>query len=317
MAEEAVEHVDVEHEADPVDYATMTQAEWKAFRRGDTVIEHAELESEPPEEDPVESAPTDDEPIMQAEDLGDVDERPSRVQKRINTLTKRTKEAEALAHHEREARLALEARLLALEQGQQQPSNQQEHPEPTGPPDPDDYETQDAYVTAVARHEAQTMLREAREHDAMQQRLNEQQAQITEARQQLQASVAAARDAYDDFDEVMENPEVEPSALLKKAVAYNDQAGHLGYYLVKNPDEMDRLNTITSPATMLRELARFEARVLPPEPPETPAPKARRTPSAPPPGTPPRGDRGGGGTRKRPEDMTYREYREHQLGKQR
>lgn len=308
MAEETVEtsEVDVPETPEPVDYAAVTQDRFKALRAAGSLPPQAEPGSDAPAETPADPAPAVDETAPPAETPSetdtDEDAKPPRLQKRINTLTRRAKEAEARNE-------ALEARLLALERGTQQPSTPATEPQ-TGPPDPDDFETDDAYNRAVARHEAREILREEREQDAVQRQLADQDAQLQQARRQLQTSIEAARETYDDFDELMETSDAAPSDLLKKAVAYNDNAGHLGYHLLKNPDDMERLNAITAPQTLLRELARFEARVLPAEP-DDPPPPPRRTPSAPPPATPPTGDRSGGGTPKRPEDMSYAEYKKY------
>lgn len=308
MAEEVQdrqEEVVVPEAPEPVDYVTLTQDRFRALRAAGELPPQAEPGSDAPVETPADEAPAVDETPAQAETPSETDDetKPPRLQKRINALTRRAKEAEA-----REAALA--ARLQALESGPPRPS-EPTVPAETAQPDPDDFETHDAYVAAMARHEARALLQEERENEAAQRTLAAQQARLQEARGQLQRSIEEARETYDDFDDVMETSDAEPSPLLKQAVAYNDKAGLLGYQLLKHPDEMERLSAIEQPHTLLRELARFEARVLPDAASEEPAPQVRRTPSAPTPARPPTGDRSGGGTPKRPEDMTYAEYKKY------
>lgn len=310
--------VDVE----PVNYADTTQDEYKRLRREGSLPPQREPEdgvqpdadaTEIVDETPAESAPAVDDTDLDDDEFEEPVEppaRPSRAERRIRQLNRERNETRAALQQERENNIRLEERLRALEQRQRPETTEQ----PQGPPNPDDYETQDDYVRASARYEAQQIVAGERQQQAMQDQVSRTQEEQRSVKAQFDQSILAARDKYDDFDDLSEaTPEGQP--LLREAVVYADDPGELVYFFGQHPDEVTRLNGITDRRRMLREIGRIEARMLAERPAETDddpppprTPQSRRR-SAPPPVTAPQGGQGDGGTPRQLDKLPYADYR--------
>lgn len=102
-----------------------------------------------------------------------------------------------------------------------------------------------------------------------------QQAQIMEA---YAESEEAARDKYDDFDQVARNPNVPITEVMAEAIYASDVGPEVAYYLGSNVKEAARISKL-SPFLQAKEIGKIEAK-LASEPP------VKKTTSAPPPISP-------------------------------
>jgi hypothetical protein len=102
-----------------------------------------------------------------------------------------------------------------------------------------------------------------------------QQAQIMEA---YAESEEAARDKYDDFDQVARNPNVPITEVMAEAIYASDVGPEVAYFLGSNVKEAARISKL-SPFLQAKEIGKIEAK-LASEPP------VKKTTSAPPPISP-------------------------------
>lgn len=161
-------------------------------------------------------------------------------------------------------RLAREQRKWEREQIQR---SQQPVSAPQGDLNPDDYETTDAYVDALATKKAQDLL-------------NQRQSQQQKA--ELDASYRereeAAFDKYDDFEAVAYNPRLPITEYMAEAIQSSEIGPDLAYYLGSNPKEAARISQL-SPIQQGRELGKIEVKLAT-------TPPVKKTSSAPAPITP-------------------------------
>ena len=160
-------------------------------------------------------------------------------------------------------RLAREQRKWEREQHQksQQPAV------PRGELNPENFETTEAYVEALAAQKAQDLL-------------NQRQAQ--QQKQELEAGYRekeeAAYDKYDDFEEVAYNPRLPITDAMAEAIQSSDVGPDVAYYLGSNPKEAARIAQL-SPIQQAREIGKIEVKL-------TTTPPVKKTSSAPAPITP-------------------------------
>lgn len=183
------------------------------------------------------------------------------VQKRIDELTRKGKEAE-----ERAARLAAENEQLR---------------KTTAPvdtePQLDDFQDYEQYVKALTVWTAkQTVAETIQQQTARQQQEAAQAAQIAAAesfeRKQLEAAAK-----YPDFDDVIDNATTIVTAAMADAIQDSDMSGDLMYYLAKHPEEGERLAKL-APGAVFREIGKIEVKLTTPS---KPAPTAAAAPIAP------------------------------------
>ena len=172
-------------------------------------------------------------------------------------------------------------------------------PPPSGPPQAEQYQDHDAYITAKARYEAQQVLEQQR-----------QQTQQAQQQQDLMAREAAFKAAHPDFDQMVNTHlrgKVAPH--VQQALMMLPDGPELAYALAQQPDALAQLNQLPPPQ-MLLALGR-----LSPAPAQAPpattttgvAPTPAPTP-LPPPMQPVNGQ-GSVPTGTFREDMTQEEYR--------
>lgn len=213
----------------------------------------------------------------------------SGLQRRIDELTWRAREAQRQLEEERTQRLRQEAQSLAVQR--MQAIDAQE-------PRLDQFETQSDFVSAHARWSNARMLElikanqevESAERIAKQAEEQAQSAQSEAARaekaQLLEEKLGQGTKKYKDFVEVLTNPAL-PSSIgspLFDAVMAADNAVDIAYALGKNPDEYERLLRLSyrNPAAAFKEVLTLDQRFS----------GASKTTQAPPPppqlkGTPP------------------------------
>ena len=197
------------------------------------------------------------------------------LEKRFSELTRKAREAERVAAEERAAREAAEARLQAMT---------------AMPPEadlvPPTFETPEQFQRDMAVYTQQLAERASRDavqaeqaRQAEEQARKTQQAHVDGIRASFQERVEAARPELQDYDDVVNNPDLPISVPLAAAIAQHPLGPKLAYHLGKNLGEAARIAKMPV-ALQLMELGDL-ARTL-----KNPTPNVS---TAPPPITPVRG----------------------------
>jgi hypothetical protein len=162
-------------------------------------------------------------------------------------------------------RLAREQRKWEREQAQRQSEQQTLRAAPTA--SVDQFESPEAYAEALAYQKAEELIakREAAK----------QQSAVLESYQEREE---AARDKYDDFQQVAYNPQLPITNVMAETIQSSDIGPELAYYLGSNPKEADRISRMT-PLSQAKEIGRIEAKLAA-------DPPVKRTTSAPAPISP-------------------------------
>jgi hypothetical protein len=267
--------------------AAPGQGEASPAPNGETSAPPSETPAGPP---PEQAAPGGTPP-------GDEDDEPEPevatvdyVARRIKRLTAKQR-AQERAHAERESAWTQERAHL---QGQLETMTRMlsgaapdmpASPQPTGPPQAEQYTSHDDYVRAVARYEAQQV-----------QQGQVQQTQAQQAQQQLMEREQAFKQAHPDFEQVIATGlrgKVAPH--VQQALMLLPEGPALAYALATQPDTLQRLNQMPPPL-MLMELGRLApAPTSPPAGGAVPTPPTS-TPASPPPLPPPLAGVNGQGT---------------------
>jgi hypothetical protein len=162
-------------------------------------------------------------------------------------------------------RLAREQRKWEREQANRSAETQIVKAAPTA--SVDQFESPEAYAEAMAYQKAEELLakREAAK----------QQSAVLESYQEREE---AARDKYDDFEQVAYNPKLPITNVMAETIQSSDIGPELAYYLGSNPKEADRISRMT-PLSQAKEIGRIEAKLAS-------APPIKKTTSAPAPISP-------------------------------
>jgi len=162
-------------------------------------------------------------------------------------------------------RLAREQRKWEREQVQRQSEQQTLRAAPTA--SVDQFESPEAYAEALTLQRAEELIakREAAK----------QQSAVLESYQEREE---AARDKYDDFQQVAYNPQLPITNVMAETIQSSDIGPELAYYLGSNPKEADRISRMT-PLSQAKEIGKIEAKLAS-------DPPVKRTTSAPAPISP-------------------------------
>lgn len=224
-----------------------------------------ETSSETPkdEEPEVETEPeSDPEDTKQEEPKEDGDEeRPKGkgFQKRISQLTQKIRGLEA----------EIQKRSTAPE-----PKPEVATPKSEGKPSPDNFNSYEEYVEALTDYRVEQRLLKQRE-EAQQQEAQAQQKQILD---RWNEQSEAAREKFEDFDEVLNSVPPPPPA-IQYAIMSSDQAAEVAYHLAQNPKELARIAKL-EPLAAAREIGKLEVKLSKPvTPPATPKPKVTSAPA--------------------------------------
>lgn len=216
------------------------------------------------EETAVETPPATKDPAPEptAEPAAETEpETPEQIEekKKLTGSARAKAKAERLAEENR----LLQERLTRLEQklDPEKPKAQ----EVTGKPTQDQFETHEEWVEALADWKLEQKLSE-----------REQKAQVQQVTQSWEEKKEAARQEYEDFDEVLADMET-PAPVVVAVMAESEQSAKIAYYLGQHPDELRKINQMSPPKAALA-VARIEAGFAKVDP---PAPKP--TTKAPPP----------------------------------
>jgi hypothetical protein len=127
----------------------------------------------------------------------------------------------------------------------------------SGKPKPDDFDTQEDFIEAVAEWKAEQKLQERDSKSRETQLKNEYQSKI----QSFQKNAKALAKQIDDYEDVLEEvSDITLSLAVQDALLESDNGPELMYELAKNKSDFERINSL-SPMQAMREIGRLEARL--------------------------------------------------------
>jgi hypothetical protein len=142
-------------------------------------------------------------------------------------------------------RLAREQRKWEREQAQRaQPSAPL-----ASPVAPEQFESTDAYVEALATQKAEQLLEQ-----------REQRRQQSELLESYHDKEEKAREKYDDFEQVAYNPKLPITDVMAQSIQASDIGPEVAYHLGANPKEAERISRL-SPILQAKEIGKLEAKL--------------------------------------------------------
>ncbi len=233
-----------------------------------------ESSEEPLPEEKVEEKPKDKDP----------------VQRRIDEITKKRRDAERERDYEHTKRLELEEELKKAKSAVPQGDK----------PKIENFETEVEYLEALADWKIEQKFKVETEKISKETASVDEKKAIDETYQELDEKMEKGRIKYDDFNELVLNEDLKISESMVEAILLSDTAEDVLYYLGKHPEEAADIAKL-SPLKVAHELGKIEARLsIPPPPPK------KKTTNAPEPITPVKTT---GVIEHDPSQMTPREYR--------
>lgn len=200
---------------------------------------------------------------------------PKGVQRKINRLTRKAKDAERTAH-ERELELQLAHERLK----QYEPARPtQPEPEKGGEPTLEQFDYDyTAYAKAVSDWNFDKRMTERDQHEANAKR----QKQVQERMQSIAAQEAAFMAGHPDYEDIAKDPTLPISEVMAEAMRDSDDAPAIAYYLGNHREEAAQIAQM-SPAAAGRAIGRIESKLSAPS--SEPGQPPRRVTQAPPPVT--------------------------------
>lgn len=195
--------------------------------------------SETTEEAGAEPAPTE-EPAATPE------EEKKGVQKRLDEITRKRREAE----RERDRLAEENARLKA----------HQAAPPAEGKPVVENFETYEEFVEALTDWKSEQKINQKFSQLSESQRQQEMEKTRATASENFDRKKNEAAVKYADFDEVINNADVVLTNALSDAIIDSEMSGEVMYYLGKNPKEADRLASLPLGA-LYREMGKIEVKL--------------------------------------------------------
>ena len=240
------------------------------------------------------------------------------VNRRIKQLNAKRRDTERQLADERQQNALrtaqLEARLDTLTKvlSGAAPEVPASPPQPTGPPQAEQFASHEDYVLAAARYGAQQEF-QARDQQVMQQRQQDQQIRF---QQDLMTREQQFKEQHPDFDTVVRGGLAgKVSPILQQALMLVPDGPAVAYTLATQPDLVQRLNTLPPPLVLV-ELGRLSHAATPPVSPAVGPTNGNgvvpATPATPLPE--PMAPVGGGGSTAQPtfhENMSQREYEQY------
>jgi len=205
-----------------------------------------EAVEETPEPESEESQSEPKEAEKEANQEGERKQNP-KLEKRFSEITKQREEARQEAQREREARIALEQRLSALEQKQPEKVDQE--------PQPSQFSDAFEYAKALAEYSTEKALAE-RDRQVAQAKEQEAQHKIIESWAQ---KVQEAKAELPDFDDMVASSDVVVNNDVRDAILESDVGPKILYHLAENSDLAKRISGLSTNAA-LREIGKLEAR---------------------------------------------------------
>ncbi len=187
---------------------------------------------------------------------------------------KEAKEAEDKAVYWRKQKA--ESRAEFFKEREKPPTPAPTTPEPLAAPRKEDFDDYDKYVEAVTDHKVSVKLAQWRAEEDRKRSSENSEKRLSEFQTRLQEGYQA----YPDFGEVIEDPSLPVTAVMRDGLAELEHPADVAYYLGKNRAEAIKLSRMTPLATA-QELARIEVRLMAEK--GNPNPGGPKLPSAPPP----------------------------------
>jgi hypothetical protein len=210
------------------------------------------------------------------------------VQRRIDEITKKRREAERESAFKSTKITELEEELKkaksAIPQGEK--------------PKLENFETEADYLEAFTDWKVEQKFRVETEKVSKEKASVEEKTAIDETYQELDEKMEKGRNKYTDFNELVLDENLKISDAMVEAILFSDTAEDVLYYLGKHPEEAEKISKLPS-LKIAHEFGKIEAKL------NAPPPK-KRTTQAPEPITPVKTT---GVTEKDPSDMAPREYR--------
>jgi hypothetical protein len=159
-------------------------------------------------------------------------------------------------------------------------------------PNPDDYEKQGKtatdYLKDLAKWNAREAIRQAKAEDAEQRKKEAEQSEAQKKAASFGERIEAAREKFDDYDDVVFNPAVPITSSMRQVLEESDLGAEVAYELAKDAGAEAKRIAQLSPFKQAIEIGKIEARLAQVEPtPAQEAPKPEPVVSkAPPPPTP-------------------------------
>jgi hypothetical protein len=120
---------------------------------------------------------------------------------------------------------------------------------PSAPVAPEQFESTDAYVEALAAQKAEQLLAQREQ--------NRQQAELLESYHDREEK---AREKYDDFEQVAYNPNLRITEAMAQSIQASDIGPDVAYHLGANPKEAERIARL-SPLLQAKEIGKLEAKL--------------------------------------------------------
>ena len=226
------------------------------------------------------------EPVKETEEARQ-SKTPEAVQKRIDEITRKRREAERERDSEREKRLELEKKVQELEK--QAPA--------TDRPLSENYETEQEYLEALTDWKIEQKLTKKQEVETKESR---EQAELARAREiyvEVDKKSAEGRKKYTDYDELVLNDKLKITDAMLETVLELGAPSEVLYYLGKHPDESAEIAGMSLIKATVA-LSKIDHKLTTPTP--------RRTSSTPEPISPVRST---GAVEVNPEKMSMKEFR--------
>jgi hypothetical protein len=174
-----------------------------------------------------------------------------KLEKRFSEITKQREEARKEAQSERQARLELEQRLVAMQQ-QQQPQQVVQY---DAEPQPSQFSDAFEYAKALAEFSTEKALAERDRQVAMAREQEAQQRIIQSWAQKVQAAKAE----MPDFDDLVASSDVVVNNAVRDAILESDVGPKILYHLAENNDLAKKIASL-NPNAALREIGKLEAK---------------------------------------------------------
>ena len=176
------------------------------------------------------------------------------VNRRIKQLNAKRRDLEKQLAGEQQQRAVLQSQLearidtLTRVLSGAAPEVPASPPQPTGPPQAEQFASHEDYVLAAARYGAQQEF-QARDQQTMQQRQQEQQIRF---QQDLMQREQTFKEAHPDFDSVVRGGLAgKVSPILQQALMLVPDGPAVAYALASQPDLVQRLNTLPPPLVLV------------------------------------------------------------------
>lgn len=211
-----------------------------------------------PVEESKESVPPSDETVKTEDEKDQPEAKPEKTftQKELDDiLTRRlAKESRKL---ERFARAEIENQYLREQLQSKAPQVEQ----PVGEPKPEQFKTYEEYIDKLTDYKLDQRMAKVSEQSQRQQYEDQQKSQEAKIRE----SLSKAADKYDDFEDVVSNPSLPITPVMRDAIGESELAGDIAYYLGTNPKEAAEIAKMSN-VQQVKAIDRIEAKFSAPKP---------------------------------------------------